>query len=43
MMPGHGANSTLFNKKKKIGPPEHSLTPTPLLWKPLSACKTMGA
>ena len=26
MMPGHGANAIFFNKKKKIGRPEHLLT-----------------
>ena len=28
-MPGHGANSIFFDKKMKIGRPEHSLTPLP--------------
>ena len=27
MMSGHGANPIFFNKKIKIGRPEHSLTP----------------
>ena len=27
MMPGHGGNPIFFNKKIKIGRPEHSLTP----------------
>ena len=27
MMSGHGANPIFFNKKIKIGHPEHSLTP----------------
>ena len=27
---GHGGNPVFFNKKIKIGRPEHSLTPTPL-------------
>ena len=29
MMSGHGPNLTFFNKKVKIGHPEHSLTHTP--------------
>ena len=29
MMSGHGGNPILFNKKIKIGRPEHSLTPQP--------------
>ena len=29
MMSGHNANSIFFNKKIKIGRPEHLLTPTP--------------
>ena len=29
MMSGHGANPICFNKKRKIGRPEHSLTLTP--------------
>ena len=29
MMSGHGANPIFFNKKIKIGRPEHSLTPHP--------------
>ena len=28
-MSGHGANPIFFNKKIKIGRPEHSLTPHP--------------
>ena len=30
MMSGHGGNPIFFNKKIKIGRPEHSLTPHPL-------------
>ena len=29
MMSGHGTNPIFFNKKIKIGRPEHSLPPTP--------------
>ena len=29
MMSGHGGNPIFFNKKIKIGRPEHSLTPPP--------------
>ena len=29
MMSGHGGNPIFFNKKIKIGRPEHSLTPHP--------------
>ena len=29
MMSGHGGNPIFFNKKIKIGCPEHSLTPHP--------------
>ena len=29
MMSGHGGNPIFFNKKRKIGRPEHSLTPHP--------------
>ena len=29
MMSGHGGNSIFFNKKIKIGRPEHSLSPDP--------------
>ena len=30
MMSGHGGSPIFFNKKIKIGRPEHSLTPHPL-------------
>ena len=32
MISGHGTNSILFNKKIKVGRPEHSLTPHTLLF-----------
>ena len=39
MISGHGTNPIFFNKKKKIGRPEHLLTPHPL---PLTPIKVVN-
>ena len=39
MMSGHGANPIFFNKKTKVGRPEHLLAPYPF---PLPPLTTLG-